>query len=74
MDANPVWTVLWAIWGIYFFVFEGYAIHSKTKGDTLSEQTRHYFRVKGKVGSLAFLGLFGTFAAWFCAHIVGGNI
>lgn len=55
---------------LLFFGFEGWAIFNKTDGDTFSEKVREYFHVKGKVGSFAFLALFGFFAAWFAAHIV----
>ena len=55
---------------LLFFGFEGWALLNKTEGDTFSEKTRDYFRTKGKVGSFAFLAAFGTFAAWFVAHIV----
>jgi hypothetical protein len=67
---DPVFTWLWALWALAFFVFEGWAIKNKTRGDTLSEHFRHYFRVKGKTGSFVFLGMFGFFCAWFAAHIV----
>ena len=63
-------TYAWAAWALMFFGFEAWAIKNKTRGDTLSEHFRYYFRVKGKVGSFAFLGMFGTFAAWFAAHII----
>lgn len=73
MDPKPLqrkFTYAWALWAGLFFAFEGWAVVNKTHGDTLSEHTRHYFQVKGKVGSFAFLGMFGTFAAWFAAHII----
>jgi hypothetical protein len=71
---NEVFTALWAFWAVCFFAFEGWALANKTDGDTLSEHFRYYFKVKGKTGSFVFLAMFGTFAAWFAAHIVGGNI
>ncbi len=53
---------------------EAYAIKNKVKGDTISERTRVYFRVKkentGKAGAFAFVSLIGTFFAWFVAHIL----
>ncbi len=70
MELNPMFTVAYAIAGLIFFGFETWAIKNKTKGDTITEHVRHYFNVKGKVGSFAFIAVFGTFAAWFVAHIV----
>lgn len=67
---DPRFTIAYAVAGLIFLVFETWAIKNKTKGDTITEHVRHYFRVKGKVGSFAFLAFFGTFAAWFVAHIV----
>lgn len=67
---DPIFTLLWAFWAACFFVFEAWAIKNKTSGDTLTEHIRHYFQVKGKTGSFVFLAMFGTFAAWFAAHIV----
>jgi hypothetical protein len=66
-----IFTAGYALAFLIFFGFEGWAIFNKTKGDTFSEHVRAYFHTKGKVGSFAFLILFGTFAAWFAAHIVG---
>lgn len=70
MGLNPLFTVAYVIAGFIFFVFEAWAIKNKTKGDTITEHIRHYFNVKGKFGSFAFLAVFGTFAAWFAAHII----
>jgi len=76
VDVKPTtplqrkFTYAWGAWALMFFAFEGWAIFNKTSGDTLSEHTRHYFRVKGPVGTAVFLGMFGTFAAWFSAHII----
>ena len=66
---NPVFTVGYAISGLIFFGFEFWAVFNKTEGDTFSEHLRVYFHTKGKVGSFVFLAVFGTFAAWFAAHI-----
>ncbi len=63
-------TVAWASWAAAFFLFEAWAIRNKTVGDTLTEHVRHYFQIKGKVGTFVFLGMFGTFSAWFVAHIL----
>lgn len=53
---------------------ETYAIKNKVPGDTISERTRVYFRVKKesttRIGAFAFLALLGTFATWFAAHIL----
>lgn len=51
--------------------FEVYAIRNRVPGDTISERTRVYFRIKGKAGSYIFLAFLGSSAAWFAAHIVG---
>lgn len=50
--------------------FEAYAIRNRVPGDTISERTRYYFRVKGKTGSFVFLTFLGTASAWFAAHVV----
>ncbi len=50
--------------------FETYAIKNRVPGDTISERTRVYFRVKGKPGSYIFLAFLGSAAAWYAAHIV----
>lgn len=70
MELNPLFTAAYAIAGVLFFGFEAWALVNKTEGDTFTEHVRHYFKVKGKVGSFAFLAIFGMFAAWFAAHIV----
>ncbi len=70
MELDGVFTVLWALWFLAFAVFEGWAVLNKTGGDTLSEHVREYFHVKGKTGSMVFLGMLGFGAAWFAAHIV----
>lgn len=69
---NPVFTVAYGVATAIFFIFEMWAIKNKTPGDTITEHVRHYFKTKGKVGSFAFLAVFGTFAAWFAVHIVNG--
>lgn len=67
---NLIFTIAYAVAFVLFFSFEAWAIFNKTKGDTFSEHVRHYFKVKGKIGSFVFLALFGVFATWFAAHIV----
>ena len=65
----------WAMAGclIPLFGFEMYAVENKVPGDTISERTRYYFQVKGKTGSMIFLGTLGYFCMWFAAHIVGNG-
>jgi hypothetical protein len=67
-----IFTVGYAASFLMFFGFEFWAVFNKTEGDTFSEHLRAYFHTKGKVGSFVFLALFGTFAAWFAAHIAVG--
>lgn len=67
---NPIFTAGYATAAVIFFGFEFWAIFNKTPGDTFTEHVQSYFHVKGKVGSFVFLAVFGTFAAWFAAHII----
>lgn len=67
---NPVFTVGYAVSALIFFAFEFWAVFNKTEGDTFTEHVQAYFRVKGKIGTFVFLAVFGTFAAWFAAHVV----
>lgn len=69
-----IFRIGYALSFVMFFAFEFWAVFNKTEGDTFSEHLRAYFRTKGKVGSFVFLVLFGTFAAWFAAHIVKADI
>ncbi len=62
--------VLVGVAGGAMLVGEGWAIVNKVPGDTISERTRYYFRIKGKGGTFVFLAFFGTFSAWFSAHII----
>lgn len=52
---------------------EAYAIKNKVPGDTISERTRVYFKIKrentSRAGLWAFLSLVGVFFAWFIVHI-----
>lgn len=66
-----MFTWLWIIWGIAFFVIEFWAIFTKTKGGTLSEHLRLWLGVyppRGwrMVGSSLVLG----FCIWFAIHII----
>lgn len=63
-------TRLMALSTVGFLVGEANAIVNKVEGDTASERIRHYFQIKGKPGTFVFLAFFGTFSAWFSAHII----
>lgn len=66
--------IVLAVAGLFLLGFEGYAIKNNVPGDTISERTRVYFRIKrgvGKAGAFIFLAFVGSFVAWFAAHIVG---
>lgn len=66
-----IWVdVIWGAVLLVFLSFETWTILNKEPGDTFSERTRHYFRVKGKTGAFIFLAVWGMFGAWFAAHIV----
>lgn len=58
------------------FLAEIYAIGNKVPGDTISERTRVYFRIKKEkaspIGVFLFLATLGTTTAWYAAHIIGG--
>lgn len=68
---------LLAVTGILLGVAEAYAIQNSVPGDTISERTRVYFRIKrentGKTGAFVFLAFLGTFSTWFAAHITKGK-
>ncbi len=71
MGLNPIFTWAYGVATALFLTFELWALANKTPGDTITEHIQHYFRVKGKIGSLVFLVMFGSFSAWFAAHILG---
>lgn len=50
--------------------FEVYALRNGRSGDTLSESTRRWFRVRTKPGALVFGVLWCAFSAWFLVHIL----
>lgn len=54
---------------------EGFAILNKTPGDTISERTRVYFRIKreanSKAGAFIFIVFVSSVVGWFLVHIVG---
>lgn len=66
--------LLLAVFGLIVGGAELYAIRNKVPGDTISERTRHYFRVKrentGVGGAWAFIVLVGIFVVWFPVHIL----
>ncbi len=65
------WTTrLMAVSAVAFLIGEGHAIANEVEGDTASERVREYFHIKGKFGTFVFLAFFGTFSAWFSAHII----
>ncbi len=68
---------LLAVTGLLVGAAEFYAIQNSVPGDTISERTRVYFRIKadntGKAGALVFLAFLGSFSAWFAAHITKGK-
>lgn len=64
-----------AVWGGLLLAgaaFEAYALRNGRQGDTLSEKTRSWFRVKTKTGKVAFVVVWVGFAAWYLVHIVSG--
>ncbi len=64
---------LLAVTGFMVALAEMYAIQNSVPGDTISERTRVYFRIKqqntGKAGAFVFLAFLGSLSAWFAAHI-----
>lgn len=62
-----------AVWGgllVAGAAFETYAILNGRPGDTLSERTRAWFRVRTPLGALVFGVAWCGFAAWFLTHIL----
>ena len=51
-------------------IWEARALTDKTPGDSWSEQTRIWWRVDTTPGKYAFLVVWGTFTAWYAAHIL----
>ena len=66
----------WALWAAgtlaSFLALEIAAIRSRRKGDTLSEETRAFFKVRTSHGAVAFLAVLFGFAVWFAGHILLG--
>ena len=67
-----IWTLLWMAWIAMFGLIETVALANDSKGDTLSEHFRRWFRVDTHYGRTAWLVVSGVFFAWFTAHIWGG--
>ena len=68
MNPNVVWGLLLAFGALY----EAWGLLNKAPGDTLSERTRAWFRVREKPGRAVFLVGWSGFAVWFAVHIVTG--
>ena len=64
-----VWTILWLAWGALFGVIETAAIRNDSKGDTLSEHFRRWFRTDTHHGRTGWIITSGVFFAWFVVHI-----
>ena len=64
-----VWTILWLLWGAAFAVIEGVALGNDTRGDTLSEHLRLWFRTDTHRGRTVWLITSGALFAVFIVHI-----
>lgn len=51
--------------------FEVYALRNGRSGDTLSERTRSWFRVRTLAGRAVFTLAWIAFASWYLVHIIG---
>ncbi|MFG2747252.1 hypothetical protein ACGFY0_45380 [Streptomyces chartreusis] len=51
--------------------FEVYALRNGRGGDTLSERTRAWFRVRTRAGAWTFAVAWIAFASWYLVHIIG---
>lgn len=63
--ADWVWGGLLALGA----VVEVIALRTPRKGDTLSERTRAWFRVRTPAGKAVFAAVWVGFASWFLVHI-----
>ncbi|WP_326795645.1 hypothetical protein OG946_09225 [Streptomyces sp. NBC_01808] len=63
--ADWIWGGLLALGA----VVEVVALWTPKKGDTLSERTRAWFRVRTPVGKAVFVAAWVGFAGWFLVHI-----
>jgi hypothetical protein len=68
MSFSPY--VVWPLWIAFFAVFEGIALYSKRKGDTLSEATQQLFATRTLVGRVVFAATWLGFTSWFMYHIL----
>lgn len=66
-SADVVWGGLLAAGA----AFEVYALVNGRDGDTLSERTRSWFRVRTRPGAVVFGVTWFVFATWFLFHIIG---
>jgi hypothetical protein len=61
------------VWGgllVAGAAFEAYALANGRDGDTLSERTRSWFRVRTRPGAIVFGIGWCAFATWFLCHIL----
>lgn len=61
------------VWGGLLAVgaaFEVWALRNGRAGDTLSERTRAWFRVRTRPGAAVFAVAWVGFAGWFLVHIL----
>lgn len=65
-----IYSLLWVLWVLTFFIVEGFALRNDMPGDTLSEHVRKWIRTDTKLGRTIFLVVFGGFVAWFSVHII----
>ena len=65
------WPLFWGAFAALFGVAETNGVLSETEGDTLSEQTRAFWRTKTLAGRIVFTVIWGTFAVLFGGHIAG---
>lgn len=70
-----VWTVLWLLWLLMFFIVEGLALANKEDGDTLSEHVWKWLRppVGARVWRLRRFALL-SFMAWLTVHFLTGGL
>lgn len=66
MNPELVWGGVAAL--VLFLEVVG--IVGKQKDDTISEMTRKYFRTETKMGAIAFVIAWVSFAVWYLYHIV----
>jgi hypothetical protein len=63
--------VVWGSLLVVGAVVEVWALRNARAGDTLSERTRVWFRVRTPFGRAVFAVAWVGFAAWFLVHILG---